>query len=76
MIATTDGVRRSPSALGITIGSPPSMVAITEFVVPRSMPIIRAMCLFSYLAFVRNESVYAWKSGLSPTLTTAGRKRP
>src|SRR5438094_5885834 len=43
LTATTDGVSRSPSALGITVGSPPSMAAITELVVPRSMPIVRAM---------------------------------
>src|SRR6266511_1791639 len=36
--ATTDGVVRDPSALTITVGSPPSSVAITELVVPRSMP--------------------------------------
>jgi hypothetical protein len=41
--ATTDGVSRSPSAFGMTIGSPPSIVAITEFVVPRSIPMVRAM---------------------------------
>src|SRR4051794_7055426 len=36
--ATTDGVVRAPSALGITTGSPPSIIAIQELVVPRSMP--------------------------------------
>src|SRR3954447_6763589 len=36
--ATTEGVVRAPSALGITIGSPPCQAAITELVVPRSMP--------------------------------------
>src|SRR5205823_14587500 len=36
--ATTDGVVRDPSALGMTVGWPPSTVAITELVVPRSMP--------------------------------------
>src|SRR6476620_6819461 len=36
--ATTDGVVREPSALGITTGSPASRVETTEFVVPRSMP--------------------------------------
>ena len=36
---TTDGVVRPPSAFGITTGSPPSITATTEFVVPRSMPI-------------------------------------
>ncbi len=38
--ATTDGVSRPPSGLVITTGSPPSMTATTEFVVPRSMPMI------------------------------------
>src|SRR5881396_3461771 len=36
--ATTDGVVRKPSAFGITLGSPPSMTATHELVVPRSMP--------------------------------------
>src|SRR5574337_157241 len=36
--ATTDGVNRPPSALGTTTGSPASMMAITELVVPRSIP--------------------------------------
>src|SRR6202023_1373898 len=38
--ATTDGVVRPPSSLAMTLGSPPSMTATTEFVVPRSMPIV------------------------------------
>src|SRR5258705_7249904 len=37
--ATTDGVVRNPSSFAITLGSPPSMTATHEFVVPRSMPI-------------------------------------
>src|SRR5690349_13927856 len=37
--ATTDGVTRPPSELGMTTGSPPSMTATTELVVPRSIPI-------------------------------------
>ena len=41
--ATTEGVVRPPSSLGITLGSPPSMTATTEFVVPRSMPMIFAI---------------------------------
>ena len=41
--ATTDGVVRPPSAFGMTVGSPPSMTAMHEFVVPRSMPITFAM---------------------------------
>src|ERR671912_671687 len=43
--ATTDGVVREPSALGMTVGSPPSNTATTELVVPRSMPTARAMLL-------------------------------
>src|SRR6188768_2461317 len=38
--ATTDGVSRLPSGLVITTGSPPSMTATTELVVPRSIPMI------------------------------------
>jgi hypothetical protein len=41
--ATTDGTVRPPSALGMTVGSPPSITATTEFVVPRSMPMILPM---------------------------------
>jgi hypothetical protein len=36
--ATTEGVVRDPSALGMTTGSPASRTATTELVVPRSMP--------------------------------------
>ena len=41
--ATTDGVVRAPSWLVMTVGWPPSITATTEFVVPRSMPIILPM---------------------------------
>src|SRR5436190_13293023 len=37
--ATTEGVVRAPSAFGMTTGSPPSITATQEFVVPRSIPI-------------------------------------
>ena len=48
--ATTDGVVRAPSALGITSAWPPSIVAATtELVVPRSMP--TALAMSSYLPF-------------------------
>ena len=48
--ATTEGTVRPPSALGMTTGSPPSITATTEFVVPRSMPMILPMCLVALLA--------------------------
>src|SRR4051794_6563424 len=41
--ATTLGVVREPSALAITLGSPPSRTVTTLLVVPRSMPTARAM---------------------------------
>ncbi|MDN3358117.1 hypothetical protein QWU11_36445 [Actinomadura sp. DC4] len=38
MNATTDGVVRDPSLFGTTAGWPSTIAAITEFVVPRSIP--------------------------------------
>ena len=35
-----EGIVRPPSADAMTVGSPPSITATTEFVVPRSMPMI------------------------------------
>jgi hypothetical protein len=35
----------------MTVGSPPSMTATTEFVVPRSMPMIFAIALRGSLLF-------------------------
>src|SRR5439155_5515077 len=50
--ATTDGVVRPPSALGMTVGSPPSMTAMHEFVVPRTIPItfaiVRASVMYDF----------------------------
>src|SRR3954470_6923264 len=40
---TIEGVVRLPSELGITTGSPPSITATHELVVPRSMPITLGM---------------------------------
>jgi hypothetical protein len=42
-IATIDGVVRPPSAFSITRGSPPSITAMQELVVPRSIPSILAI---------------------------------
>src|SRR6476620_741603 len=44
--ATMDGVVREPSALAMTVGSPPSRTETTEWVVPRSIPTARDMCCF------------------------------
>src|SRR3954449_5911821 len=58
--ATTEGVVRAPSALAMTVGSPPSSTATTLFVVPRSMPTAGAMS--GYLRVVRpgGRSVWVW----------------
>ena len=51
---TTDGVVLAPSALVITVGSPPSSTATHEFVVPKSIPItfpIVFLCPVSLLIF-------------------------
>ena len=45
--ATTDGVVRSPSSFVINSGSPPSITANAEFVVPRSIPRILLLAMFS-----------------------------
>ena len=48
--ATTEGVVREPSELGITTGSPASRTETTELVVPRSIPTALAMmCAFRYV---------------------------
>ena len=47
---TTEGVVLLPSAFVITVGSPPSMIATHEFVVPRSIPIIFPILIISYLS--------------------------
>ena len=41
--ATTEGVVRLPSEFSKTTGSPPSMTAMQELVVPKSMPITFAI---------------------------------
>src|SRR4030067_905038 len=46
---TTEGVSRLPSSLMMILGSPPSITATTEFVVPRSIPMIFAIFPFSFL---------------------------
>src|SRR3954468_23226820 len=46
---TTEGVVRPPSAFGMTTGSPPSITATTELVVPRSVPITLSAILFASL---------------------------
>ncbi|GBC75784.1 hypothetical protein HRbin06_01106 [archaeon HR06] len=55
--ATTDGnifpATVGPSALGITMGLPPSIMAAAELVVPRSIPII-----FSLLSLLISTTLF------------------
>jgi hypothetical protein len=52
--ATTEGVRRFASAFSITLGLEPSIIAATELVVPKSIPII----LLFVCVIVVNLTVY------------------
>src|SRR5688572_25102095 len=68
---TTDGVRFEPCLLAMTLTSLPSMMATTEFVVPRSMPTILPMgasrlCRRSKRKLFANRprSVYLYLTGL------------
>src|SRR5262252_5305251 len=54
--ATTDGVSRLPSGLVITTGSPPSMTATTELVVPRSIPMILLIEAIEVLCYERVDA--------------------
>jgi hypothetical protein len=49
--ATTEGVVRLPSAFSSTKGSPPSMTAMQELVVPRSIPSILAIKVVTCFEF-------------------------
>src|SRR5438105_14730040 len=46
--ATTEGVVHAPAEFCITTVSPPSITAMQELVVPKSMPITLAICVDSY----------------------------
>ena len=53
--ATTEGVVRAPSALGMTAGSPASSTETTELVVPRSMPTALDMVCLLEMGFGRSS---------------------
>src|SRR6185369_7301090 len=58
-----DGVVRAPSLFSITLGVLPSMMATHEFVVPRSMPMIRPISISPSLPRRANASSivgYLW----------------
>src|SRR5689334_22927947 len=53
--ATTDGVVRDPSALGMTTGSPASSTETTELVVPRSIPTALGMVVLLLLGWCGSD---------------------
>src|SRR6478672_10291837 len=55
--ATTDGVVRLPSALGMTTGSPPSITATQLLVVPRSIPITLPTNSSPYIQIVHSVHI-------------------
>jgi hypothetical protein len=56
---TTDGVSREPEELIKTFGDEPSITATTEFVVPKSIPIILAIVKFLSLLHGIDVGIYA-----------------
>ena len=63
VIATTEGVSREPSLFSRTVGSPASITATTELVVPRSIPITFAIVVLPPNVIVR------------PSLISCGERR-
>src|SRR5438270_12584666 len=76
--ATTDAVVRPPSAFGMTTGSPASMTATTEFVVPRSIPTVFAIVrlLLSFSAGPGRRRRRGKLAGIYPPDLGAKRYRP
>src|SRR6266851_9291705 len=64
--ATTEGVVRPPSEFVITVGSPPSMTATTEFVVPKSIPIILLILRILHEVLI-GQSAAKWLSNSGKT---------
>src|SRR5437762_4201091 len=66
VMATIEGVKRDPSLLSNTVGSPASITATTELVVPRSIPI--TLGIFSIASF--DKCCQMIKQGLGILLYT------
>src|SRR5450755_3288583 len=83
--ATTEGVRRAPSSLTMTLASLPSITATTLLVVPRSMPMILPMMLVLLNAALdsaralfraRSPPPIRDRGGPRKTVAHGGRERP
>ena len=69
--ATTEGVVRRPSSFAITTGSFPSITETQLLVVPKSIPMIFAMCKYLFInrlwvtivnLYAKGKSVQKWQS--------------
>src|SRR4029450_8635090 len=60
--ATIDGVVRAPSLFSKTTGSPPSITAMQELVVPKSIPKTLAIIENSFLIRVRQRTDSPWQN--------------
>jgi hypothetical protein len=56
---TTEGVSRTPSESASRMGNPASTIPMSELVVPRSMPTISLMSLFSMVDAFKQSDVDA-----------------
>src|SRR3989338_4987255 len=78
-MAITEGVVLAPSLFSIIFGSPPSMTAISESVVPRSIPTIFDMVymylLFRYFYFCRTHKFSVQGVSLRKNLNYGPRLR-
>src|SRR6478735_3274923 len=72
--ATTDGVVREPSALGMTTGSPASSTATTELVVPRSIPTALGMEISSWSGAEDPQDLYGDGSSLCRPCGTSNQR--
>ena len=74
---TIEGVVRPPSEFWITTGSPFSITATQEFVVPKSIPIILPIIFTSfYIQFILSEETISALQFLSSLLTADLQFRP
>src|SRR5690606_42013100 len=68
--AITEGVVLFPSALGITVGSLPSITATQELVVPKSIPIILLIIILFVVYSLLFFNIFYWlyKSMIVPAV--------
>src|SRR6202012_3956974 len=73
--ATTEGGVRDPSVLGITLGLPASVAAMTELVVPRSMPTATAISYLRHAGRIQGRTGAGRSVAADLDLARLGRLR-